>query len=93
MLNIVKEHPTASYRISGRTQSGQSKGGRSAYWSQQLKSGRAILRGAVNDYWGNTAVMVFEAASCEEAETICRRDAHRALGRPSGTLLLPENLV
>ena len=62
-------------------------------WSEQLKSGRAILRGAVNDYWGNTAVMVFEAASCEEAETICRRDAHRALGRPSGTLLLPENLV
>jgi hypothetical protein len=40
--------------------------GRSAYWSQQRKSGRAILRGAVNgDYWGNAAVMVFEAASCE----------------------------
>jgi hypothetical protein len=43
---------------------------------------------------GNAAVMVFEAASCEEAETICRSDAHRAPGgRPSGTLLLPENLV
>jgi hypothetical protein len=25
------------------------------------------------DYWGNAAVMVFEAASCEEAETILMR--------------------
>ena len=82
MLNIVKEHPTASYRISGRTQSGQSKGGRFAYWSQQLKSGRHRQRSRERRLLGNAAVMVFEAASCEEAETICRSDAHRALGAP-----------
>ena len=49
--------------------------GHSAYWSQQLRSGRAIVAGAMNgDYWDNAAMIVFEAASPEEAETIMKND-------------------
>jgi len=49
--------------------------GHSAYWSQQLKSGRAITAGAMNgDYWDNAAIIVFEAASPEEAESIMKND-------------------
>lgn len=49
--------------------------GHSAYWTQQLKSGRAITAGAMNgDYWDNAAIIVFEAASPEEAETIMKND-------------------
>ena len=49
--------------------------GHSAYWAQQLKSGRAITAGAMNgDYWDNAAIIVFEAASPEEAETIMKND-------------------
>ena len=55
-------------------------GGRSAYWSQQFKSGRHSHRSRERRLLGNAALMVFEAASCEEAETICRSDAQRSLG-------------
>jgi uncharacterized protein YciI len=49
--------------------------GHSAYWAQQLKSGHAITAGAMNgDYWDNAAIIVFEAASPEEAETIMKND-------------------
>ena len=49
--------------------------GHSAYWTEQLKSGRAITAGAMNgDYWDNAAIIVFEAASPEEAETIMKND-------------------
>jgi len=49
--------------------------GHSAYWAQQLKSGRAITAGAMNgDYWDNAAIIVFEAASPGEAETIMKND-------------------
>lgn len=49
--------------------------GHSAYWTQQLKSGRAITAGAMNgDYWDNAAIIVFEAASAEEAEKIMKND-------------------
>ena len=61
-------------------------GGRSAYWSQQFKSGRHSHRSRERRLLGNAAVMVFEAASCEEAETICRSDAHRSLGAPLAPL-------
>ena len=49
--------------------------GHSTYWTEQLKSGRAITAGAMNgDYWDNAAIIVFEAASPEEAETIMKND-------------------
>ena len=49
--------------------------GHSAYWTEQLKSGRAITAGAMNgDYWDNAAIIVFEAASPEEAETVMKND-------------------
>jgi uncharacterized protein YciI len=49
--------------------------GHSAYWTQQLKSGHAIAAGAMNgDYWDNAALIIFEAASPEEAESIIKND-------------------
>ena len=50
-------------------------GGHSMYWAQQLKAGHAITAGAMDgDYWDNFALIVFEAASSEEAESIVRAD-------------------
>lgn len=47
----------------------------STYWSKQLKDGRAILAGAMNgDYWDNVALIIFEAASLEEAEALAKND-------------------
>src|SRR5579871_1536238 len=49
--------------------------GHSMYWAQQLKAGHAITAGAMDgDYWDNVALIVFEAASSEEAESIVRAD-------------------
>ena len=43
------------------------------YWARQLKEGRAILAGGMNgDYWDNVAMIIFEATSQEEAETLAR---------------------
>jgi uncharacterized protein YciI len=50
-------------------------GAHSDYWTKQLKDGRAVLAGAMNgDYWDNAALIVFEAASPEEAETLAKND-------------------
>lgn len=47
----------------------------SAYWSRQLKDGRAILAGAMNgDYWDNIALIIFGAASLEEAQALAKND-------------------
>jgi uncharacterized protein YciI len=47
----------------------------SAYWADQLKRGRAVLAGGMDgDYWDNVAVIIFEAASREEAEAIVSAD-------------------
>jgi uncharacterized protein YciI len=47
----------------------------SVYWAQQLKVGHAITAGAMDgDYWDNVALIVFEAASSEEAESIVKAD-------------------
>lgn len=49
--------------------------GHSMYWAQQLKAGHAITAGAMDgDYWDNVALIVFEAASSEEAESIVKAD-------------------
>jgi uncharacterized protein YciI len=46
-----------------------------AYWAKQLKDGRAILAGGMNgDYWDNVALIIFEAASMEEAEKLAKND-------------------
>jgi len=45
------------------------------YWNRQLKEGRAILAGGMNgDYWDNVAMIIFEAISLEEAETLAKND-------------------
>jgi len=45
------------------------------YWAKQLKEGRAILAGGMNgDYWDNVALIIFEAASQEEAEALAKND-------------------
>lgn len=50
-------------------------GGHSMYWARQLKAGHAITAGAMDgDFWDNVALIVFEAASSEEAESIVRAD-------------------
>jgi hypothetical protein len=71
--------------------------GHSAYWTQQLKSGRAIIAGCMNgDYWHNAAMIVFEAGSPEEAETVLKNDpagkahAFQAQVRPFGVFWLPN---
>jgi uncharacterized protein YciI len=47
----------------------------SAYWADQLKDGRAVLAGGMDgDYWDNAAMIIFEAASREEAEAIVAAD-------------------
>lgn len=47
----------------------------SQYWHEQLRQGRAILAGGMGgDYWDNTALIVFEAASETEAEAIVAAD-------------------
>jgi uncharacterized protein YciI len=49
--------------------------GHSEYWTKNLKEGRAIVAGAMNgDYWDNAAMIVFEAASLEEAQTMANND-------------------
>ena len=59
--------------------------GHSTYWTEQLKSGRAITAGAMNgDYWDNAAIIVFEAASPEEAETVMKNDPAVKSPRLSG---------
>jgi len=50
-------------------------GAHSDYWTKQLKGGRAVLAGAMNgDYWDNSAMIVFEAASQEEAEALAKNE-------------------
>jgi uncharacterized protein YciI len=47
----------------------------SEYWGKQLKAGRAILAGGMSgDYWDNVALIIFEAASTEEAESLAKND-------------------
>jgi hypothetical protein len=49
--------------------------GYAEYWAKQLKDGRAILAGAMGgDYWDNAALVIFEAATLEEVETMARND-------------------
>jgi len=49
--------------------------GHSDYWTKNLKQGRAIVAGAMGgDYWDNAAMIVFEAASPEEAQTMANND-------------------
>jgi uncharacterized protein YciI len=47
----------------------------SQYWRDQLKAGRAILGGGMNgDYWDNVAIIIFEAGSLAEADSIVKND-------------------
>jgi hypothetical protein len=49
--------------------------GHAEYWAKQLKDGRAILAGAMGgDYWDNAALIIFEAATLAEVETMARND-------------------
>lgn len=53
----------------------QALDGHSQYWEQQLKAGRAVLAGAMGgDYWDNSALVVFEAESLEQAQQIAEAD-------------------
>lgn len=45
------------------------------YWKRQLQDGHAILAGGMNgDYWDNVALIIFEASSQSEAETMVSND-------------------
>lgn len=45
------------------------------YWDEQRRAGRAILAGGMKgDYWDNAALIIFRAASPEEADSIVRQD-------------------
>ncbi len=47
----------------------------STYWTTQLKAAHAIIAGSMNgDFWDNVALVVFEAASAEDAESIVKAD-------------------
>jgi uncharacterized protein YciI len=47
----------------------------SRYWSDQLHEGRALLAGGMNgDYWDNVALVIFEAKSEAEAQSIAAND-------------------
>jgi uncharacterized protein YciI len=49
--------------------------GHSEYWAKQLAQGHTILAGGMDgDYWDNVALIVFEAASEEEARSIVKDD-------------------
>jgi uncharacterized protein YciI len=49
--------------------------GHSHYWQEQLRQGRAILAGGMDgDYWDNVALIIFEAPSQAEAESIVAND-------------------
>lgn len=53
----------------------QALDGHTRYWEQQLKVGHALLAGAMGgDYWDNVALVVFEAASLEQAQQIADAD-------------------
>jgi uncharacterized protein YciI len=44
-------------------------------WSKQIKAGRPLLAGGMNgDYWDSVALIIFEAVSEEEAETVVKKD-------------------
>ena len=46
-----------------------------AYWQEQLKAGRALLAGGMKgEYWDNMALIIFEAASPQEADAIVAAD-------------------
>ncbi|HEV2687050.1 MAG TPA: SRPBCC domain-containing protein, partial [Bryobacteraceae bacterium] len=56
-------------------QANQALDAHSKYWDAQLKAGRAILAGGMNgDYWDNAALIIFEASSQEEAESMVKND-------------------
>jgi uncharacterized protein YciI len=45
------------------------------YWDEQRRAGRAILAGGMKgEYWDNAALIIFRAASPEEADSIVRQD-------------------
>ena len=47
----------------------------SRYWQEQLRQGSAILAGGMGgDYWDNTAMIIFEASSQADAESIVAAD-------------------
>jgi uncharacterized protein YciI len=47
----------------------------SKYWHEQLRQGRALLAGGMSgDYWDNVALIIFEASSQAEAESIVAAD-------------------
>ena len=47
----------------------------SRYWKEQLQQGRAILAGGMGgEYWDNAALIIFEAPSQAEAESIVAAD-------------------
>src|SRR4051812_3842146 len=47
----------------------------SQYWDQQLKAGHALLAGGMKgDQWDNVALIIFEAASPEEAKALVAND-------------------
>ncbi len=47
----------------------------SQYWADKLKEGRALMAGGMNgDYWDNVALIVFEASSQAEADSIVAAD-------------------
>lgn len=46
-----------------------------AYWQAQLKAGRALVGGGMKgDYWDNMALIIFEAASQQEADALVAAD-------------------
>ena len=45
------------------------------YWQDQLKAGRALVAGGMKgEYWDNMALIIFEAASQQEADAIVATD-------------------
>jgi uncharacterized protein YciI len=49
--------------------------GHGEYWQKQLKDGHAVLAGGMKgDYWDNAALIIFEAGSEAEANTIAKND-------------------
>lgn len=49
--------------------------GHSTYWAEQLRDGRMLFGGGMEgDFWDNVAMIVFSAASLEEAEEIVKND-------------------
>ena len=79
MLIRLRHDLYGKWKASGKwpddAEANKALAGHSAYWQEQLKAGRALVAGGMKgEYWDNMALIIFEAASQQEADALVAAD-------------------